>query len=74
MVRHHTDDTDADVAVIQVDPENHASARVPPRVGFRPLGERIAANGDRLMVFGLRLRPATGEATGELTLSDVCPQ
>ena len=39
MVRCLTEKTAADVAVIQVDPENLASLRVPPRAGCRLLGE-----------------------------------
>ncbi len=68
MVRHLTENSIAAVAVIQVDPENQDSARVPPRLGFRLLGTRDAEGGSRMTVFGLRLAPAKDA----LTLCDVC--
>jgi RimJ/RimL family protein N-acetyltransferase len=68
MLRYLTEDSDADVAAIQVHPENHASARVPVRAGFHFLGERMTPEGDRMMTYARALR----SSEGELRLSDVC--
>ncbi len=67
MVSHLAEETDAGVAAIQVHPENVASAAVPARAGFRRLGERVTPDGERMLTFGLSLRPTADE----LTLSDV---
>jgi RimJ/RimL family protein N-acetyltransferase len=70
MVYHLSEESAAEAAVIQFDPENHASARVARKAGFRPLGERLgSSDGKWLIVYGLHLRPGRSG----LTLSDVCP-
>lgn len=68
MVRYLAEKTTADVAVIQYDPPNHASARVVQKAGFKHLGERTGADGTRMIVYGLRLRPGKSS----LVISDVC--
>lgn len=70
MLRHLSEQTNAKAAVIQFNPENHASARVAQKAGFRHLGERIHEDGTRMVVYGLPLRPGSNE----LSLSDVCLQ
>jgi RimJ/RimL family protein N-acetyltransferase len=68
MTRYLAAESDADVAAIQVQPENFASARLPGRAGFRFLGERVTADGERMMTYAMALRPPAGE----VSLSDVC--
>jgi len=68
VVRYLVEKTAANIAVIQTHPENSASARVALRAAFRPLGDRIASDGDRMVVFAVGLRPEVGE----LALTDVC--
>ena len=68
-MRYLVDDTDTDVAAIQVHPENVASSRIPERLGFRFLGNRKASESDQMRTYAKSLRrPA------ELRLSDVCQQ
>jgi RimJ/RimL family protein N-acetyltransferase len=70
MLRHLSEQTSAKAAVIQFNPENHASVRVAQKTGFRNLGERIHEDGTSMVVYGLPLRPCPNQ----LSLSDVCPQ
>jgi RimJ/RimL family protein N-acetyltransferase len=67
MVRHLSEKTSAKAAVIQFNPENQASARIAQKAGFEHLCERIHEDGNRMMVYGLQLRPGAKE----LLLSDV---
>lgn len=69
VTRYLADHTGTDVAAIQVHPENLASVRLPGRLGFRFLGDRVTPEGDRMMTYAKTLRRAD-----ELRLSDVCPQ
>jgi|GEM_PF-2495956 len=68
MVNHLDEKTAAQAAVIQFNPENHASARVAQKAGFKHLGERTGTDGFCMIVYGLQLRP--GES--DLAISDVC--
>lgn len=68
VTRYLADHAGTEVAAIQVHSENLASARVPGRLGFRFLGERVTPEGDRMMTYAKSLRRAK-----ELRLSDVCP-
>jgi RimJ/RimL family protein N-acetyltransferase len=55
IVDYLTESTDADVAMIQIEPENHASLGVPARAGFKCVGERITERGDHYRTFIHRL-------------------
>jgi RimJ/RimL family protein N-acetyltransferase len=68
MLKHLAEKTTAKAAVIQFNPENCASARVAQKAGFKHLGERIHEDGNRMMVYGLQLRPGGSD----LAISDVC--
>jgi len=70
MLRHLSEQTSAKAAVIQFNPENHASARVAQKSGFRNLGERLHEDGTSMVVYGLPLRPLPNE----LSLPDVLLQ
>ena len=67
MTRHLVDCTAAAIAAIQVHPENPASARLPGRLSFRFLGERVTAEGERMLTYAKALRQPA-----ELRLADVC--
>lgn len=56
MVEYLIAHTDVDTAIVQVDPENEASLRVPARVGFKRVGARVTAPDECLETFALRLR------------------
>jgi RimJ/RimL family protein N-acetyltransferase len=68
MVRFLAERTDAKIAVIQFDPENGSSERVAQKAGFKRLGERTGSDGKRMIVYGVRLKPAEHE----LAIPDVC--
>jgi RimJ/RimL family protein N-acetyltransferase len=68
LMRYLVDKTDTVVAAIQVHPENLASARLPGRLGFRFLGDRVTPEGERMLTWAKSLRRAD-----EPSLSDVCP-
>ena len=67
ITRYLVGQTGTDVAAIQVHPENLASARVPGRLGFRFLGERVTSESERMMTYAKSLR-----RPDKLRLSDVC--
>ncbi len=69
LTRYLVDQTDTEVAAIQVHPENLASARLPGRLGFRYLGDRPTSENGRLMTYAKPLR-----RPDELSLSDVRQQ
>lgn len=68
MVRHLAESTSVNAAVIQFNPENHASARVAQKADFKHIGKRIHEDGTRMLVYGLQLRPVKSG----LAISDVC--
>lgn len=68
LTRYLAGQASVETAVIQFDPENHSSERVAQKAGFKQLGERTGADGKRMIVYGLPLRPRLSE----LTLTDVC--
>ncbi len=47
--------TAVDTALLQIDPDNEPSLRVPHRTGFRPVGMRVTSQGERLLTFIRRL-------------------
>jgi RimJ/RimL family protein N-acetyltransferase len=69
LTRYLVDHTAADVAAIQVHPENLPSARLPGRIGFRFLGVRKTSESDRMMTYAKSLR-----RDAELGLTDVCQE
>jgi RimJ/RimL family protein N-acetyltransferase len=60
-------ETPADVVAIQVHPENLASKRLPVRLGFPFLGERVTEQGDRMLTYAMSIR-----GSRRLRLSNVC--
>jgi RimJ/RimL family protein N-acetyltransferase len=69
VTRYLTENTGAQMAAIQVHPENLPSARLPGRLGFRFLGNRVTTESDRMMTYAKSLR-----RVDDLRLSDVCEQ